>query len=70
MQHPLCERCQEQDRVTLATDVHHLNSPFSDGLSDAERIGRLLDPCNLQALCKECHGKIHRSMQMDGKKFK
>ena len=70
MQHPLCEKCLEQDRVTLATDCHHLNSPFADGLNDAERMGRLLDPHNLQALCQECHGKLHRSMQMDGKKFK
>ncbi len=54
MEHPICERCGG-----LATDCHHLSSPFDDGLTDIERIGRLLDASNLQALCKTCHGIIH-----------
>lgn len=55
MEHPICAICGKE----LATDVHHLSSPFDDGLSDIERIGRLLSPSNLQALCKTCHGVIH-----------
>lgn len=57
--HPLCEKCLEENKVTSATDVHHINSPFDDGLTEAERIGRLCDPNNLMSLCKECHGKLH-----------
>lgn len=55
MEHPICELCGKE----LATDCHHLSSPFNDGLSDIERIGRLLDASNLQALCKECHCRLH-----------
>lgn len=61
--HPLCEKCLEQNKVTPATDVHHINSPFDDGLSDVERLGRLLDYNNLMALCQECHGTLHRDKQ-------
>ena len=57
--HPLCEKCLENDKVTSATDVHHINSPFDEGLTEEERLGRLCDPNNLMALCKECHGKLH-----------
>ena len=61
--HPLCEKCLEENKVTSATDVHHINSPFDDGLTEAERIGRLLDPNNLQALCQFHHGLIHFKQQ-------
>lgn len=61
--HPLCEKCIDEDKVTSATDVHHINSPFDDGLTEAERLGRLLDPNNLQALCQYHHGMTHRNQQ-------
>ena len=54
MEHPICELCGK-----LATDCHHVNSPFDEDLTDIERIGRLLSPSNLQALCQTCHGIIH-----------
>lgn len=63
--HPLCQKCLEKDIVKSATDVHHINSPFDDGLTEDERIGRLLDPNNIMALCKECHGTLHRNKQKD-----
>ena len=61
--HPLCEMCLSEDKVTPATDVHHINSPFDDGLSDVQRLGRLLDVNNLQALCQYHHGLIHFKQQ-------
>lgn len=61
--HPLCEKCLDEDKVTSATDVHHINSPFDDGLTEAERLGRLLDPNNLQSLCQYHHGMTHRNQQ-------
>jgi 5-methylcytosine-specific restriction endonuclease McrA len=57
--HPTCEICGKE----LATDVHHINSPFDDGLSEEERIGKLLNPSNLQALCSRCHGTLHLRKQ-------
>lgn len=61
--HPLCEKCLEENKVTSATDVHHINSPFDDGLNESERLGRLLDPHNLQALCQYHHGLLHHQQQ-------
>lgn len=63
MSHPLCEKCLEDGKVTPATDVHHINSPFDDGLTEEQRLGRLMDINNLMCLCKECHGTIHRNQQ-------
>lgn len=61
MYHPVCEICGKP-----ATDVHHINSPFDDGLSDIERLGRLLDISNnYQSLCSECHGRLHRKQQIE-----
>lgn len=61
--HPLCEMCEQENKVTSATDVHHINSPFDDGLSEETRLGRLLDPNNLMALCQYHHGLIHFQQQ-------
>lgn len=61
--HPLCEMCEKEGKTTPATDVHHINSPFDDGLTEDERLGRLLDPNNLMALCQYHHGLIHFHQQ-------
>ena len=65
--HPLCEKCLEEKKTTPATDVHHINSPFDDGLTDDQRLGRLLDPNNLMALCQYHHGLIHFNQQQNNK---
>lgn len=44
---PLCELCQQQGRVEVATDVHHLDGN-PENMSDN----------NLQSLCHSCHSKI------------
>ena len=49
--HPLCERCEQQDRVVIASMVHHI-VPIDEG-------GERLDPDNFQALCRNCHEIIH-----------
>jgi 5-methylcytosine-specific restriction protein A len=49
--HPLCEKCQENNLITLAVLVHHI-IPISDG-------GDRLNPDNLMALCNKCHEEIH-----------
>lgn len=47
--HPLCECCQREGRITVATEVHHIR-PLADGGTH--------DDGNLMALCKPCHSRI------------
>lgn len=53
MAYPLCELCEKEGRVVAAVDVHHIHSPFAEGMQYA------LDVFNLLSLCKECHGRVH-----------
>jgi 5-methylcytosine-specific restriction protein A len=48
--HPLCETCVAEGRLTPATIAHHKVKLTCGGTSD-ER--------NLQALCSECHSRLH-----------
>ncbi|MCR4437284.1 MAG: HNH endonuclease [Peptococcaceae bacterium] len=48
-EHPLCERCQKEGRLTPAEEVHHI-VPLSKGGSNATE--------NLMSLCKSCHSAI------------
>jgi 5-methylcytosine-specific restriction protein A len=48
--HPLCEVCREEGRLTPAVLVHHKRRLTDGGTNDWS---------NLQALCQECHSKIH-----------
>ncbi len=50
--HPLCDMCRKEGKLTPATVVHH-RIPIS------ERPDLGLDPDNLQALCFDCHEKVH-----------
>jgi len=45
-EHPLCAKCLETGRVTLATERDHI-VPLADGGADEEG--------NTQALCHSCH---------------
>ena len=59
-EHPICERCLEKGKVTPAEDIHHIKTPFRNGVIN---YGLLFDDKNLMALCKECHGEIHAEQQ-------
>jgi 5-methylcytosine-specific restriction protein A len=52
-EHPLCERCLEEGRVTIAEEVHHI-LPLSRGGTSS--------PDNLMSLCRSCHNKIHHDL--------
>ena len=52
-QHPLCERCLKEGRLTPVEEVHHI-LPVSQG-------GRHTQD-NLMSLCRSCHNKIHREL--------
>lgn len=59
-EHPLCEQCLKEGRITPSHDIHHRLSPFVRGLSPEERIRRAYDWDNLMALCVDCHVKEHQ----------
>ena len=48
-EHPLCEMCKKQGKLTPAEEVHHIK-PLSQGGTH--------DDSNLMSLCKECHSEI------------
>ena len=56
--HPLCELCLSQDIVKSAQEVHHIK-PISQGKDIEEMKVIAYDSTNLQALCTDCHHKIH-----------
>jgi len=47
---PLCELCKQDGRLTPATLVHHKRKLTDGGTNDWN---------NLQALCQECHSRLH-----------
>lgn len=49
IEHPFCEECRREGRLTAATVVDHI-TPIRMG-------GAELDDNNLQALCASCHTK-------------
>lgn len=52
-EHPLCERCLDEGRLTLMDEVHHI-VPVSRGGTN--------DEANLMSLCHSCHTKIHHEL--------
>lgn len=48
-QHPLCEECEKNGRLTKAEEVHHI-IPLARGGTHDKR--------NLMALCTPCHSAI------------
>lgn len=64
--HPLCQRCEAEGLVTPATEVHHIR-PVEEAFAHAERAQRMYDPHNLQALCHDCHVKVHTDLGRSGK---
>nr|DAV69013.1 MAG TPA: HNH endonuclease [Caudoviricetes sp.] len=49
-QHPYCEQCLKEGRITLATDVDHI-------IPHRGNVELLYDEKNLQSLCKACHSR-------------
>ena len=52
-EHPLCEMCLEQGKLTPVDEVHHV-LPVSKGGTHARG--------NLMARCRSCHKKIHHEL--------
>ena len=65
--HPLCQRCEEEGRVSAATEVHHIR-PVEEGTNGREKERLMFDPHNLRALCHNCHVLTHTEMGRSGRK--
>lgn len=65
MEHPLCEECLKEDKLTPSCDCHHKMSPFVDGLSYEERIRRLCDENNFLSLCRQHHEEAHGNVKKE-----
>ena len=48
--HPLCVHCQVKGRVTIATDLDHIEPHKGD-------MAKFWDFGNVQGLCKPCHSR-------------
>jgi 5-methylcytosine-specific restriction protein A len=59
-EHAVCTECLSKGKVTPATSVHHIKTPFINGEINYHL---LLDYTNLMSLCNECHGNIHAKEQ-------
>ena len=49
-EHPLCEMCLKEGKLTPVEEVHHILPVERGGTHDVS---------NLMSLCKSCHNKIH-----------
>lgn len=56
-EHPLCEECLKKGKVTPASSVHHIKSPFKGGEINWDL---LLDYNNLESVDHECHALLHQ----------
>ena len=66
-QTPLCEECLKNGISTPAEHIHH-KIPFMSGKDTEDKWRLLLDPLNLEALCIDCHHKIHEELRVKDNK--
>ena len=59
---PLCECCLYHDKITPATQVHHIDR-FSNASNEVEMWQKFLDEDNLMSLCNSCHKRIHARLE-------
>ena len=59
-EHPLCQRCEAQGRITPSRCVHHIQ-PVESGRTERECFELAFRKTNCQALCYQCHAEIHKA---------
>ena len=67
-EHPTCELCEKEGRVTLASEVHHIQ-PIEDAFFSWQQEGLAYNYANLMAVCSSCHKKLHKEMGRSGKEY-
>lgn len=68
MNNPVCEVCDENNRSTLASEVHHI-IPVESASSQRQMEQLMFSYSNLQSLCRDCHSQIHRQMFSHSKEY-
>lgn len=63
---PICERCQQEGKITPATEVHHIR-PVETALTLWQKQSLMFDEHNLLSLCHDCHRLIHKEMKQNSK---
>lgn len=56
----LCERCKAKGRLTPAEIVHHKTHLTPENITDNSIT---LGWANLEALCRDCHGEVHKKIK-------
>lgn len=56
----LCERCLKEGRISAGVIVHHKIYVTPDNIGRPDII---LNPDNLELLCRDCHAKEHEGRQ-------
>lgn len=62
VEHPWCERCQQNGVINDAEVVHHIR-PVESVPGDAAREQLMFNPNNLKSLCKQCHVEVHIALR-------
>ena len=58
---PLCECCKGKDKITPATQVHHITP--AESVNSIEQMEILMFGYNnLMSVCSKCHADIHAEM--------
>lgn len=63
---PLCEVCSEADKVTIATEVHHIQ-PIENGVNKDDMKRLAYDYRNLMSVCSPCHVQMHVELRSKSK---
>lgn len=59
--HLWCQDCLREGVHEAGTEIHHLLSPFEHGISEEEKLRRLMSEDNWVLLCKYHHRKRHHT---------
>ena len=58
---PLCENCKDKDKITPATEIHHI-TPVESATTIEQMEILMFDYNNLMSVCSECHNEIHAEL--------
>lgn len=61
--HPFCEECLKAGILDqMAEEVHHV-TPIGTGHTREQMLALAYDPGNLEAVCHDCHEKLHKAIK-------
>ncbi len=64
--HPLCQMCEKEGRMSVATEVHHI-VPCETAVNARDMESLMYDRHNLVALCHRCHVEVHMALGKGGR---